>query len=114
MRRAHGGHEYDRDDDVERVAPRVTKQTEPFSHACTRTRASAAVTCLSVIVRIPPELVRISEGVRHGPQMRGSEEPKSTTTGMPNAAAMWAGPESLPRNTEAPAMSDLISTSGAP
>ena len=52
--------------------------------------------------------------VRHGPQMAGSEAPKITTAGTPKAAAMWAGPESLPTNSAAPASSDLISASGAP
>ena len=32
--------------------------------------------------------------------MAGSEAPKITTTGRPKAAAMCAGPESLPRNSD--------------
>ena len=34
-------------------------------------------------------------------QMAGSEAPKITTTGRPKAAAMWAGPESLPIKSDA-------------
>ena len=63
---------------------------------------------------IPPGAVTTSDGVRHGPQMAGSEAPKTTTDGTPNAAAMCAGPESLPTKTVADANRHLSSSSGAP
>src|SRR5437016_8834123 len=45
--------------------------------------------------------------------MAGSLDPKMTMVGRPKAAAMWAGPESLPMKREADARSDLISARGA-
>src|SRR5690348_17418880 len=56
----------------------------------------------------------VSAGVFQGRQTSTFDGPNSATTGIPNAAAMWAGPESLPRNSEAPAIRFFISASGAP
>src|ERR1044072_2931566 len=65
-------------------------------------------------LEMPPGDVTIWDGVRHGPQITGSEAPKITTTGRPKAAAMWAGPESLPTKSAACASRFLTSESGAP
>src|SRR5690242_5861701 len=56
----------------------------------------------------------ISEAVRQGPQIAGSDDPKITTTGIPKAAAMWAGPESFPTNRADPASRSRTSLRGAP
>ena len=50
----------------------------------------------TVTPAIGPSAWTTSPRVPQGPQMRGSEGPKMTTGGTPKAAAMWAGPESLP------------------
>ena len=42
-----------------------------------------------------------SFAVRHGAQTTGSEDPNSTTTGIPKAAAMCAGPLSFPMKIDA-------------
>src|SRR5579871_1611347 len=54
------------------------------------------------------------DSVCHGCQTSASDEPKNTITGSPKAAAMCAGPLSLPANREAPASKDFISSSDAP
>src|SRR5258708_2411190 len=56
--------------------------------------------------------LRISDGVRHGPQMRESELPNTTAAGTPKAAAICAGPESLPTNSDAPEVTDISSLKG--
>ena len=77
--------------------------------------SSAASTCRPPGQRsMPAACVRISDVVRHGAQITGSDEPNITTTGTPNAAAMCAGPESLPTKSVAPRSNDFISWSGAP
>ena len=63
---------------------------------------------------MPPGAFTTSDAVRHGPQIAGSEAPKITTKGNPTAAAMWAGPESLPTKSDAEASSRRTSSSGAP
>jgi hypothetical protein len=63
---------------------------------------------------MPAGLWTTTDSVRQGCQMAGSDAPKIATTGRPKAAAIWAGPESLPRNSDAPLSNDLISPSGAP
>src|SRR5216684_1269503 len=55
-----------------------------------------------------------AEAVCQGPQMAGFEAAKSTTTGRPNAADMWAGPLSFPTKSAAPANRDFTSSSVAP
>src|SRR5689334_21031501 len=55
-----------------------------------------------------------SQGVHQGPQMAGLDGPNRTIEGMPNAAAMWAGPESLPTKRAAELSNCLTSESGAP
>ena len=59
----------------------------------------------------PIHCATTSPVVRHGPQMAGSLGPKMTTEGTPKAAAMWAGPESLPTKSAAAASSDFRSES---
>ncbi len=44
----------------------------------------------------PSGATMTSDSVRQGDQMAGFELPKRTTVGRPKAAAMWAGPLSLP------------------
>src|SRR5215469_6298880 len=63
---------------------------------------------------MPWGVVSTSAGDRHGPQISASEAPNSTTAGTPKAAAICAGPESLPTNKDADAKSDLIAESGVP
>src|ERR1035437_3036885 len=62
---------------------------------------------------ITPSAATTSPVVRHGPHMAGSLRPKMTMEGTPKAAAMWAGPESLPTKSAAEASRDLISESEA-
>ena len=52
--------------------------------------------------------------VRHGAQITGSDDPNITTAGTPNAAAIWAGPESFPTKSIARERSDFTSDSGDP
>ena len=51
--------------------------------------------------------------VRQGAQFTGSLGPNRTTTGTPKAAAICAGPLSLPMNSCAPAIRFFTSPSGA-
>src|SRR5688572_3430876 len=90
------------------VAPRIGKEPQQLVHAATRKRAMAARTC-----SVPGEC-STSDWVLHGAQVTESDARKITTTGNPNAAAMWAGPESFPTNSEAWLNSCLISASGVP
>ena len=92
--------------------PGIGEEAQQFVHAATRSRASASITRAGSTLSMPPAAT-ISE-VRHGPQIAGSDDPKITTTGMPKAAAMCAGPESLPTNSADPPSSSLTSFSGAP
>src|SRR5579862_2392122 len=108
MRRADAGHKKDRKQQICPVFPRESEQVQQVSHAWTRMRSNASITCWVVAFRITADCVL------HGPQMAGSDVPKITTTGRPTAAAMCAGPESLPRNNDAPRMSALISLRDAP
>src|SRR5260370_19529311 len=63
---------------------------------------------------IPSLELITADAVCHGRQMAGSDAPNSTTTGRPNAAAIWAGPLSFPKNSDAPANKDFTSSSVAP
>ena len=72
-------------------------------HTATRRRCSAESTSGTVTSAMPPGAETTSPAVRHGPQICGSLGPKITTEGSPKAAAMWAGPESLPTNNNAEA-----------
>src|ERR1700722_5904862 len=92
----------------------VGEQAQQLLHAGTRRRDRALNTWLVVTEPIPAGEATTSAAVRQGPQMAGSEPPKMTTTGSPNAAAMCAGPESLPINKDAELSSDLICSRGAP
>ena len=63
-----------------------------------------------------PDRVRVAArapSVRHGAQVTGSDAPKIATTGTPNAAAMCAGPLSLPMNSAAPDIRLLTRASGS-
>ena len=62
---------------------------------------------------IPAGLLSTAFSVRQGRQLSISDEPNSTTTGRPKAAAMWAGPLSFPTKIAAPAsLRVLIEGSG--
>src|SRR3954452_17115414 len=45
---------------------------------------------------IGPSLTRTCDGTCQGAQTTGFDGPNNTTTGIPNAAAIWAGPLSFP------------------
>ena len=64
------------------------------------------------IRRSTPRLVSTCDSVRQGAHVTGSEGPNSTTTGTPNAAAMCAGPLSLPMNKARPPSGSLTRASG--
>ena len=66
-----------------------------------------------VMPSIASGIVSTCASVRHGAQFTGSLGPNSTTTGTPKAAAMCAGPLSLPMKSCAPAMRLFTSASGA-
>src|SRR5689334_24455147 len=114
MRGADHCHQQNRQDQEEPVTAGIGEQPQKFLHARTRKRSSASLTSCVLTDAMPLDPVSTSAGVRHGAQITGSDAPKITTAGTPNAAAMWAGPESFPMNNDAPAMRDLISASGAP
>ena len=80
--------------------------TASFSRACATSRGS--------IESMPRGLESATDSVRHGCHISGSDEPNNTTTGTPNAAAMCAGPLSLPRNKLAPASRFFTSSSDSP
>src|SRR2546425_498625 len=112
--RADAGHERNRPHQHRPIGPCQLEKTQPVLHACTRNLATAATTCSVETEAMPSALLRTSEQVLHGRHTSTFEEPKITTTGMPNAAAMCAGPESLPKKRAAFASRFLISASGAP
>ena len=66
--------------------------------SCVHPQARQGVEHLRSVCAMPPGLETTSDACATGAQMAGSEAPKMTTTGSPKAAAMWAGPESLPTN----------------
>src|SRR5262249_37158145 len=113
LRRARYGHQHHRSQQMQPVPASVAEQAQQFVHACTRRRDNASITSRTSM-RIMSPGPRTSHGVRQGPQIAGSDEPNNTTVGTPNAAAMWAGPESLPMKSETVLMSCLISRNGAP
>ncbi len=84
------------------VAAGIGEQPGKFFHAGTRRRVRARRHAFG----IAGESI-LPTAVRQGPQIAGSEAAKITTTGRPKAAAMWAGPESLPMNREAEASRDF-------
>src|SRR5579859_31101 len=112
--RAYHRHQHHRQDQEEPVPAGISEEAQQFFHTRTRKRSSASFTSCVLTDSMPAGPASTSACVRHGAQIAGSDAPKITTTGIPNAAAMWAGPESFPRNNAAPAMSDWISASGAP
>ena len=63
--------------------------------------------------RSPAGTVSTAASVFQGAQITGSEGPNSTTTGTPKAAAMCAGPLSLPMNSAAPASRRLDLVAGS-
>ena len=63
-----------------------------------RSASAAAITSSTAIWPMLPRDVSTRDSVRHGAHVTGSDGPNSTTTGTPNAAAMCAGPLSLPMN----------------
>src|SRR4051794_9624497 len=94
--RADTGHQHHGGRDQEPVFFRVTDQTAPDVHTGTLRRSMAAVTRSMATLSMGPSALTTSPEVPQGPQIAGSERPKMTTGGTPNAAAMCAGPESLP------------------
>src|SRR5215510_5043263 len=114
MGSADAGHEHDRSHQHQPVGARQIEKPQPVLHACTRNLARAVMTCSTEMAAMPSGLLSASEQVFQGRHTSMFEGPKSTITGSPNAAAMCAGPESLPRNRVALASRSLISGSGAP
>src|SRR5690349_2024938 len=108
MGRTHDRHQHHGKGKKEPVAAGISQQAQQFAHTRTRSRSSASTTCRTLTERIPCGATSTSLCVRQGAQTTGSDAPNITTTGTPNAAAMWAGPESLPTNSAALAISDLI------
>ena len=106
---AGGGHQEDGGEQVDPVAAGKGEEAEQLAHAAIRRRVRASITWAGWTAAMPPGAEMIFEAVRQGPQMAGSEAPKMTTTGRPKAAAMWAGPESLPTKRAAAASRFLIS-----
>src|ERR1017187_8442402 len=104
-------HQDDGDQNLRPVLAAIRRQAQQLLHAGTRRRCNAPSTCGTVTPAMPPSAATTSPMVRHGPHMAGSLGPKMTTEGTPKAAAMWAGPESLPTNSAAGASSDLMSES---
>ncbi len=96
--RARDGHQDHGAEQMRPVAAAIAQQAQEFVHAW-HPQARKGVEHLRRVLRAGRGT--ISEAVRHGPQMAGSDAPKMTTTGTPKAAAMWAGPESLPTKSEA-------------
>src|SRR5579864_3588492 len=114
MGRTYDRHQHHGKREKEPIPAGIGEQAPQFAHTRTRKRSKASVTCRTLIERIPSDATNTSLCVRQGAQTTGSDAPKITTTGTPNAAAIWAGPESLPTNSAAPAIRDLILASGAP
>src|SRR5206468_1537822 len=109
LRRTGHRHERHRSQQMDPVAARIAEQAQQFVHTATRRRATASRTWALETPAMPSGAVTIWDAVRHGPQIAGSEAPKITTTGRPKAAAMWAGPESLPMKRAAWPSTFLIS-----
>src|SRR5689334_562126 len=76
--------------------------------------STASIASLTAILLIPDGLDRTTDSAFQGRQISGSEAPNRTNSGIPKAAAMWAGPLSLPANSDALASRDLICSRFAP
>src|SRR5207253_2814381 len=96
LRRAHQSHEDDGQQQQAAVRPRIAQQPPELAHARTLNTSAAAITSSTAIRPMASGFVRTCPSVRQGAQFTGSLGPNSTTTGTPKAAAMCAGPLSLP------------------
>src|SRR5215471_6143431 len=88
LRRAGDCHQNNGERDLRPMAPAIRRQPQNRVHARTRARSIAPATCDTDMPAMPPEAVTASPVVRQGPQMAGSLDPNSTTTGNPKAAAI--------------------------
>src|SRR5436190_20585064 len=95
------------------IGARISQESREFLHAFTFKASTAATTWSIEIVSMGPFETSTCDSVRQGAHVVGLLGPNSATTGTPNAAAMCAGPLSLPINKLAPANKLLTRSSDA-